>query len=38
MDSISRILQATAPLTLASVAPGALPLLLADLARAAAAR
>ena len=38
MDSISRILAAAGPLTLAGVAPGALPLLLADLARATAGR
>ncbi len=38
METISRILAAAAPLTLAGVATGALPLLLADLTRAAAAR
>ncbi|WP_373487928.1 transcription-repair coupling factor [Blastomonas sp.] len=38
MDIISRILAAASPLTLAGVAPGALALVLADLARACASR
>lgn len=38
MDTISTILAAARPMTLAGVATGALPLLLADLARAAATR
>ena len=38
MPDLKRILSATVPLTLASVARGAQPLVLADLARAAASK